>query len=539
MKLCKIAIDVANNNSAIATALYEISENGTRRKIPKTSRLWTDTGAIQRNSVLIPSVILYEEKNPGKVSRDCYGYDALDMIRQSDTKLTVRENIKYRLFVEDDSFGDNTEDFTNLAKYLLDCIQFDEDTQPDVYEIWVSHPVICDEDNLFHLENIINDALIGHPIKSHSIHFINEADCAFRFSLSDKKVQTAIFNTLTVKNKAVVLVCDIGGSTMELSLYIFTKDGQKVKYTSAGILRANDKAGRGLGSHAMDNSLRNKLTGTNSIGILDGDKIKKIDNSLLMLRWITPLKEDLNNRLRKGKHGSLSSLHAIAIPEKLIQNDTVDKPQFEQWCSGYTAAVCKQIKNLAAQAGIMPEEIDIAVLTGGGCELYPIESAIRDLLKPGSGDKACVLRPNDPSSILDEKIIKDNNPDYYNGLCPKAEISSLACVLGNLAEDVDLTMPVKPVHDASKDNKKSSEGNRYEKKPEGNVYKKKYSSFRPCSTDGFLTWFKRCETKGYSCDNYCECDTVCTKYTCSCVSECRCDDHCGSDYDCWCEREYG
>lgn len=513
MILCKVALDVANNNSAIASVLYDVSEDGkTRKRIPGTARLWTDTGAKQRNSVLIPSVILYEQENSGQIDKDCYGYDALNAIKDSNTTLKVRENIKYRFFVEDDPYN-NAEDFTNLTRYLLDCIHFDDDMQPDTCEIWLSHPVICDEANLFQLENIINNALSSHSVQYQSIHFIDEAECAFRFALSDKKVQTAIYNTLTVKEKAIVLVCDIGGSTMELSLYLFTRNGQKIQHETQAILRATDAAGRGLGSHAMDTALRNKLTGTNGIDVLDKEKLKQIDPSLLMLHWITPLKEKLNNRLRKDKTGSLDSLQAIAIPEKFKQNSTVTKQQFEQWCAGYTAAVRKQVEGLARQAGIEPTEIDLAILTGGGCELYPIETAIRELLKPGSGDKACVLRPNDPSGILDEKIEKEDHPDYYNGLCPKAEIASLACVLGNLVEDAELKMPIAPPPP--------------KKEPEGNVYQKRY---KECPRYGFRAHFSRCDNK-----MRCVCDPDCIKYTCRCVSEC----HCNDDFDLWCEREYG
>jgi len=441
MIICKVAMDIANNNSAIASVLYEVLEDGTRRKIPNTARLWRDREAIGRNSALIPSVILYEDKNKKQISKDFYGIGALEIIEKND-ELKVTKNIKHRLFVEDNSYGKAAEDFTNLAKYLLNCIRMDEDVQPDSYEIWISHPVICDEDNLFHLENIINNALDGHPMQYQDVRFINEAECAFRFALSDKKVQTAICNTLTVRNKAIALICDIGGSTMELSLYSFAKDGQKIRYTLESILRADDEAGRDLGCYAMDKVLFQKLSGINNVGILDKNKIGKIDNSLLMLRWITPLKEELNDRLCEGRNGSLNRLHSIAIPEKLMQNNNVDKQQFEQWCSGYTAAICKQIKKLAIQANITPEDIDMAFLTGGGCKLYPIEIAIRELLKPGEGNKACVLRPNDPSSMLDGQIAEVDHPDYFKGLCPKTEIASLACVLGNLGGEVELTMPV-------------------------------------------------------------------------------------------------
>lgn len=533
MVICKVSMDLANNNSAVATALYEVLEDGTRRRIPGTSRLWNDLGARQRNSCLIPSVILYKEKN-SELSRDCYGYDALAMIKQSSTPFKLSNHIKYRFFVENDPYGDNAIDFTNLAKYLLDLIDFEGVGEPDAYEISVSYPVICDDENLYQLENIIYDALAGHSRRIERIDFINEAECAFRFAVSDKTVQTAIYNTLTVKDKAIMLVCDIGGSTMELSLYCFTRDGKKVQFTRKGILRGDDKEGRGLGSYAMDKALRNKLYGS---GLLDQNSLRDIPEALLMLRWITPLKEGLNNRLRIGKNGSLDSLQDIAVPEKLKDHNTVNQQQFEQWCRGYTAAVCKQIKNLAEQAELKPEDIDLAILTGGGCKLYPVKTAIQELLKPDNRDTACVLCPDDPSSILDGKIIQEDNPDFCNGLCPKTELVSLACVLGNLAEEVELTMPVEdpigviPI----------GENDIGKKKPEENVHEKRYSSFRPCPEDGFVAyWFKRCNNKGYSCNNYCECNSVCTKDTCSCVSECGCDYNCRNDYDCFCEyeREY-
>lgn len=522
MILCKVALDVANNNSAIATVFYDVSEDGkTRKRIPGTARLWTDTGAMQRNSALIPSVILYKHENFEQIDRDFYGYDALDIIKFSNTKLKVRENIKYRFFVEDDPYN-NAEDFTNLTRYLLDCIQFDGEMQPDACEIWLSHPVICDADNLFHLENIINNALSSRSIRCQSIHFINEAECAFRFAVSDKKVQTAIYNILTVKSKAIALVCDIGGSTIELSLYCFTRDGQNIRHETQAILRATDAAGRGLGSHAMDMALRNKLTGTNGIDVLDREKLQQIDPSLLMRRWIIPLKENLNNRLSEDEDGSLDSLHAIAIPEKLKQNSTVTKHQFEEWCAGYTAAVCKQIEKLAMQAGINSTEIDLAILTGGGSKLYPIENAIRELLKPGNGSTACVLRPNDPGGILDSGIVKENNPDYYNGLCPKEELASLACVLGNLAGEVELKMPISPPTDVESGITPLN----CDEKCEEDVFKSVYTE---CPRNGFRHLFSRCDNK-----MFCTCDTVCTKYG-GCDYDCWLD----CNYDCSCEREYG
>ena len=119
----------------------------------------------------------------------------------------------------------------------------------------------------------------------------------------------------------------------------------------------------------------------------------------------------------------------------------INAKRFEQWCSGYTAGICKQIRKLAEQNDISPDGIDIAVLTGSGCELYPIEIAIRELMNPAAPAKACVLRPSDPGSILNKAIIDDDHPHYLHGPCPKGEIASLACVLGNLAENVELKIP--------------------------------------------------------------------------------------------------
>lgn len=530
-KICRVAIDVANNNSAIATVLYEVSDDGkTRKRIPGTARLWNDTGAKQINSCLIPSVILYQEENQGMIDKDCYGHDALATMKKVDTGLKVCGNIKYRFFVEEKSYGKNAKDFGNLVAYLLNCIQFKEGTEPDAYELWVSHPVICDKENLFQLEDIIGDALSNYPKQIEKIQFVNEAECAFRFALSDEKVKNTVYEALKTKEKAIGLVCDIGGSTMELSLYQFIRKDRNVSYTCKGILRADDEEGRAMGSYKMDKTLRNKLK---AIGVLEQKKLGEIAEDLSMLRWFAPLKEDLNNRLRIGQQGRLDSLHAIAIPQKLMQYGTVSKKQFEEWCEGYTASICKQIQKLAKKEGIHLGEIDFAILTGGGCELYPIENAIQTLLKTHN-KKASVLRPNNPRKILDGKIADAEHPDYVNGLYTKDEIASLACVLGNLAEEIKLTMP----KDFSIGISTGGTGNGG-KTPiidgpvitpvKENKYERKFSSFRPCPDDGFIAfWFKSCETKGYSCNSYCKCDRVCTEY--SCDSDCGCDSHC-SDYD--------
>lgn len=499
MKICRIALDVANNNSAIATAMYEVAADGSRRRIPKTARLWNDTAAKQVNSCLVPSLILYLEKNRGVIEKDCYGHDALTAMKKSEAALNVCGNIKYRFFVDDEPYGENADDFRALTAHLLDCIKLEDDDKPDAYELRVSHPVICDQDNLFHLEETIGDALAGRNMQMQGIDFMDEAECAFRFALSNKNVRSKIYEALKGKQEAVALMCDIGGSTMELSLYRFKRQDRQVSYERMGMLRADDAAGRGMGSRTMDKTLHNKLNG---MGLLDQEKLSQIPAELLQLKYFAPLKEDLNNRLRANKEGRLDKLVPIAVPAKLMENGRATKEQFEDWCAGYAASVCKQIKKLAEQEGTKAEEISLAILTGGGAELYPVEQAIRKLLSVHPH----VLRPDDPRGVLDCPVDADN-PDYVDGLCPKGEISSLACVLGNLAEDVKLEMPAeapKPAFTPPKTQpvKPAAKENKYERR--------RYY----CPDKGFVAFFKWCDNK-----YYCECNSVCTEDKCVAVCD--------------------
>lgn len=443
MKICRIVIDLANNMSAIGTKWYNVvmdenSKETSRRYIPGSTRLWIDRNEHGLNSALIPSVILYQKENAGTLERDYFGWEAMELLKNPSIVVKPRKDIKYRYFIERNKFGENAKDFKRMLEYLMDCIFFVTEEEPDAYEISISYPVICQDVDIGSLEELIGDIWFekGKTQKLLNLELIDEAECALRFALKDKPIAEQLGKQLSEKQEQLVLVVDIGGSTMELCLYTFRAHDGQGKYKRLQILRANDDAGRGMGSLKVDKLLRNKL---NNVGALDMVKLKEINSDLLMLRYFTPLKEEINKNLKNNRVAKLISLYPICDIKWMqqSQNINVTKAKFTEWCRGYTAEICEQIKLLCQNAGRTHQDINMVILTGGGCELYPVEDAIRALLK----NNTLVLRPTDPTDVLDYAIQDKDHEDYINGLCPRDELASLACVLGNLAGASDIPVP--------------------------------------------------------------------------------------------------
>lgn len=528
MKICRIAIDMANNMSAIGTKWYEVdfdemgNEAG-REYIPGTTRLWMDQSARVRNSAVTPSVILYSSENDG-LDRDHYGWEAVDMLRNPGIEVTPRSNIKYRYFVKRNRFGDNAEDFKHMMRYLMGCISFAPGEEPDAYEISISYPVICQDADKGALKALISKVWyeLRKPQKLVDLEMIDEAECALRFALKDKTIASQLGKQLSEKQEQLVLVIDIGGSTMELCLYRFYAQDGKGIYERLRILRADDEAGRGMGSHQVDEALRDEL---NTRGVLIPGRLNSIKEDLLMLRYFTPLKKDINEKLKAGKEARLDIIHAICDPAGMRLHNRVDKEIFEEWCKGYTAAVCEQIEMLCEGAGRTTRQIGTVILTGGGCELYPVEKEIRTLLM----ENTPVLRPMDPAGVLDLRIQDKDHADYIDGLCPRSEVASLACVLGNLAGQTVLVVPPPKPKSISKPYEPpvppvSVDVKRYEV----HKAKKKESYCNDCMINWFDT-YKKCDNY-CTCDEVCNCDSVCVEY--SCAADCHCDKYCRDCRDC-------
>lgn len=558
MKLCRIAIDLANNMSAVGTKMYtvDVNEDGNevrREYIPNTTRLWPDR-SVSSNSALIPSVILYQSEDPGW-EKDYFGWEAIELLRDPDTIVKPCKDIKYRYFVERSRFGENAEDFKRMLKYLMDRVRFEPGEEPDVYEISISYPVICQDADMGGLEELIGDILFEEIGEGRSkklwrpVMMINEAECALRFALNNKSIAEQLGKQLSQKHEQLLLVVDIGGSTMELCLYNFQAQNGKGKYKRLQILRADDPAGRGMGSLKVDRTLRNKL---NTMGALDPAKLGAINAELLMLRYFTPLKEEINENLKNGKPAQLSRLYPICNSEwmSIKENRTVTKAAFTDWCKGYTAAICEQIKLLCRDAGKSYQDINMVILTGGGCELYPVEDSIRALLKKDT----LMLRPLDVSGVLDQQIFDEKHPNYINGLCPRAEVASLACVLGNLAEDrvIDVPKPAAPKPAAPTPealDQMRKRGKTEPKKPfipPAPVMRQRFAIKKQCGSYGFWAKTFGCSENCKHCASDCVCDAECSwDKTCAryCIPDCRYYSHCDSDcyrgYDSYCSLDCG
>ncbi len=531
MKICKIAIDIANNMSAIGTKWYEVEMDETgkeirREYIPGTTRLWMDGSAQSHNSALIPSVILYKSENTDVLEKDYIGWNAMDMLKKTNVVVkNPRSNIKYSYFVKGKMFGENAGDFQCLMGYLMDCISFEKGGEPDAYELSISYPVICQDADKGGLEEIVGDVWfeLGKPQRLLNQEMIDEAECALRFALANKTIAEQLGKRLSINPNQLVLVVDIGGSTMELCLYKFYAQDNKGKYKRLEILRADDEEGRGMGSYKVDKALKNKLQ---SIGVLDPQKINNINSNLLLLRYFAPLKEELNEKLKAGKEARLTKLHPISDATKLNQHISVDRATFEAWCKGYTDMICRQINAICEKAHKTVKDIGMVILTGGGCELYPVEPTIRAVLAKNTP----VLRPTDPTGVLDYQIQDGDRADYIHGLCPCAEVASLACVLGNLAEEAEIVIPPPPPPAPA------PKPNYIPPDPPTPVVKKVYTrELEAYCKDCFINVFGSYK----KCPQNCVCDTKCIEY--SCATDCRCDYHCSDCDDCWfCEyeREY-
>lgn len=435
-KIAKLCIDVANNNSAIGSVMYEVDtdENGKelrRRRITGSERLWADDSSRSNNSYLMPSIILYQRDHENLLA-DCYGYDALQILQNHEWAAKPCSDIKYRFFVEGKKHGKNAEDFKNLIGHLLSCVRFSPQDVPDAYELAISHPVICEDDDKTFLEEKIGDAWLEwfhKPLKK--MYFIDEAECAFRFALTDPQVVQTIQHLMRMKPELHVLLVDIGGSTMELSLHRFMPKGDKVVAERQAMLKADDEVGRGMGSNRVDNQIKTQIL---SMGVLDVEKVSQIDKNLLNLNYFTPLKETLNNRLIQDKEARLDRLSTIADYQAFESQKIVSKQQFENWCSAYTKEVTRQIEKLCESIHWDATALDLVLLTGGGCALYPVEKAIRQLICPQQPKQAQVLRPVHVSGVIGSFI------EGLEGGFPEHEVPSLACVLGNMADKPDITL---------------------------------------------------------------------------------------------------
>lgn len=557
MKICRIAIDIANNMSAIGTKWYDVvmDETGNevkREYITGTTRLWMDGSAQSLNSVLIPSIILYKSENEGILENDCIGWDAMEMLKRTDVVVkNPHTNIKYSYFVEGKMFGRNAKDFHRMVKYLMECISFKEKEEPDAYELSISYPVICQDTDKGELREIIGDVWfeLKKPQRLLAQKMIDEADCALRFALTNKAISKQLGIQLSEKQEQLVLVVDIGGSTMELSLYEFSAQDKKGTHKRLGILRADDEAGRGMGGYKVDKALKNALQG---IGVLNPQAVNTTDLALLMLRYFTPLKEEINDNLKAGKPAKLTRLHPISDTTKLSQHISVDKTTFEAWCKVYTDMLCRQIDALCKNAHKATKDVGMVILTGGGCELYPVKIAIQELL----AENTPVLRPTDPTGVLDYRIQDKDHTDYIYGLCPCAELASLACVLGNLAEEtkMEIVIPPLPASDPVMPKPKSSsqlEIKTQKKKfiPPKPVWVREFPGRTQCNSYGIWGTLFGCSEKCNHCNFNCTCDAVCTSNTdCDrkCAPNCSCDSHCsdcGSDcfqgYDSYCPIDCG
>lgn len=335
-----------------------------------------------------------------------------------------------------------------------------------------------------------------------NVRMLSEAEAAMSYLKSYDNEETRRFFETHAGQKCNVMMIDMGAGTTDI--IIFEYDVSNAENSGKFVSYPDEKDAFGFGGSEIDRLLLEFYE--NIYGQQFIINLGQNDERLGQAKALSDIKvfkeKTLSQRLNKNESveelpgcllGSLQALNDLDAAE-------IDRRKFEEFSGDYLTQFPRLITGALQKANMTGADIDLVLLAGGHSQWY----FVREMLEK--------------QSISADRIIDFANPHMI------------------VARGAAIYKPYKPAY-VSPVVKDSSSAEK-----SGNQYEKRYSSFRSCSSDCLINW-GGCDTKGYSCSEYCTCDSVCTRYTCACDSncfDCSCHhadtDHCNND-GLWCARD--
>ena len=190
----KIAIDFGSTNTVVAWKIYELDAGGNAQLSDKLNS--------KNNSLRIPTVMVLKSDNPDfDLTQDYFGEDAVNFIRDANTKYFIAENFKQRLYNEP-SGSENYQTGVELTKkffaFLLRTCKAEiinrlpDDVRRNMENIlFLSTPVRADPTHRALMRNIANE--VGFNEKNQFTEIctdFDEASCVIHYAIENAPTKT-------------------------------------------------------------------------------------------------------------------------------------------------------------------------------------------------------------------------------------------------------------------------------------------------------------------------------------------------------------
>ena len=434
----KIAIDFGSTNTVIAWKIYEI-ENGNTRLSDKLNS--------QNNSLHIPTIMVLKSNNSDSdLKQDYFGADAVDCIRNANTKYVIAENFKQFIYNEP-SDSENYQKGVELAKkyfafLLRTCKAEILERLPDAVRLnmentlFLSTPVRADPTHRALMRNIANEAGFNEVNRFTEICTdFDEASCVIHYAIENAPTSmTGVVARATVGSN--VLFVDLGGSTMDMALLRVGVNPDTKLLLDTVSLWPNADEKYLLGGSLIDVAIRDYMI--NQGFAVKDHTLKNWNNGDGKFRFRT-LKEEKNSDLQNGKpitELGMNFLAAIFNPyeemptvkygsdkTKLITPEIFENVICKDYIENMERALRTLFNEQRRVEGTQPvkaEDVDAILISGAGSKLYFIRNIF---LREVNGFKKIIQQP--------ERLLSQWNVD-----------SSLCCALGTLVEKPDnIDMP--------------------------------------------------------------------------------------------------
>ena len=430
----KIAIDFGSTNTVVAWKIYEVDASGNTQLSEKLNS--------KNNSFRIPTVMVLKSDNPDSdLTKDYFGADAVDFIKNANAKYVIAENFKQRLYNEP-SGSENYQAGVELTKkffaFLLHtCKSEIIDRLPENVRLnmenmlFLSTPVRADPTHRALMRNIANEVGFNAINRFTEICTdFDEASCVIHYAIENAPTNMAgvVAQATTGSN---VLFVDIGGSTMDMALLrVGVNPDMKLLLDTVSLWPNADEKYL-LGGSLVDEAIRDYLI-EQGFAVKD-HTLKNWDTGDGKFRFRT-LKEDKNSTLKDGRaitELGMNFLAAICNPyeempsvrygsdkTKLITPEIFETVICNEYIENMERALSNLFKDQRIVEGkerVTAADVDAILISGAGGKLYFIRNIF---LRERNGFRKIIQQPS--------RLLSEWNVD-----------SSLCCALGALVEKPD------------------------------------------------------------------------------------------------------
>lgn len=429
----KIAIDFGSTNTVVAWKIYEVDAGGNVQLSDKLNS--------KNNSLHIPTVMVLKSDNPNSdLTKDYFGADAVNFIRNANTKYIIAENFKQRLYNEPSnskSYHTGVELTKKFFIFLLHTCKTEIiDRLPDDVRLnmenmlFLSTPVRADPTHRALMRNIANEVGFNAINRFTEICTdFDEASCVIHYAIENAPTNMSGV-VAQATDGSIVLFVDVGGSTMDMALLRVGINSDMKLLLDTISLWPNVDEKYLLGGSLVDEAIRDYLI--NQGFAVKAYTLNNWDTGDGKFRFRT-LKEEKNSALKDGRAiTELGKNFTTAIRDP---DDDDERPLFKYGkdktklitpeifetviCKDYIEnmeralrTLFKEQRNVEGKQPVTVADVDAILISGAGSNLYFIRKIF---LRERNGFKKIIRQPS--------HLLSEWNVD-----------SSLCCALGALVE---------------------------------------------------------------------------------------------------------